>query len=160
MADCVGFEDRRFQPDYDLEAPESVEFADDLLLRVEELIIKKTSDEWLRLFHEAGVPAMPVHFVEGLLDEEQAQANGLVIEQEHYAGGKMQLVGPNANFSDTPLEAVRPSPALGEHTTEILAEAGFPPPRLPPCSNLGPRWDKLRHRVVRRCRARRIQAGV
>ena len=125
MADCVGFEDRRFQPDYDLEAPESVEFADDLLLRVEELIIKKTSDEWLRLFHEAGVPAMPVHFVEGLLDEEQAQANGLVIEQEHYAGGKMQLVGPNANFSDTPLEAVRPSPALGEHTTEILAEAGF-----------------------------------
>jgi crotonobetainyl-CoA:carnitine CoA-transferase CaiB-like acyl-CoA transferase len=68
---------------------------------------------------------MPVQFVEGLLDNEQAQANDLVIEQEHHAGGKMQLVGPNTNFSDTPLDAVRPSPALGEHTAEVLMEAGY-----------------------------------
>jgi crotonobetainyl-CoA:carnitine CoA-transferase CaiB-like acyl-CoA transferase len=125
MADCVGFEDRRFQPGYDLEEPESVEFADDLLVKVEELIAEKTAEDWLRIFHDAGVPAMPVKFLEGLLDEEQAQANGLVIEQEHHAGGKMQLVGPNAKFSDTPMEAVRPSPALGQHTEEVLAEAGY-----------------------------------
>jgi crotonobetainyl-CoA:carnitine CoA-transferase CaiB-like acyl-CoA transferase len=37
----------------------------------------------------------------------------------------MQLVGPNAKFSDTPMEAVRPSPALGQHTEEVLAEAGY-----------------------------------
>ncbi|MDP6822566.1 MAG: CoA transferase [Dehalococcoidia bacterium] len=125
MADCVGFEDRRFRPGYDLEAPESIEFADDLLIKVEELIAEKTAEEWLRLFHEAGVPAMPVLFLEGMLDNEQAQANDLVIEQEHHAAGVMQLVGPSVNFSDTTLEAVRPSPALGGHTAEILAEAGY-----------------------------------
>jgi crotonobetainyl-CoA:carnitine CoA-transferase CaiB-like acyl-CoA transferase len=125
MANCVGFEDRRFLPKYDLEAPEAVEFADDLLVKVEAMIAEKTSEEWLNVFHEAGVPAMPVQFVEGLLDNEQAQANDLVVEHDHHAAGKMQLVGPNANFSDTPLEAARPSPALGEHTAEILAEAGY-----------------------------------
>ena len=125
MADCVGFDDRRFRPGYDLEAPEAVQFADDLLVRVEELIAEKTSEDWLRLFHGAGVPAMPVQFVEGLLDNEQAHANDLVIEQDHHAAGKMQLVGPNTNFSDTPLNAVLPSPALGQHTAEILAEAGY-----------------------------------
>ncbi len=125
MADCVGFDDRRFQQGYDLEAPEAVQFADDLLVRVEKLIAEKTSEDWLRLFHGAGVPAMPVQFVEGLLDNEQAHANDLVIEQDHHAAGKMQLVGPNTNFSDTPLDAVLPSPALGQHTAEILAEAGY-----------------------------------
>ena len=125
MADCVGFDDRRFQPGYDLEVPEAVQFADDLLVRVEKLIAEKTSEDWLRLFHGAGVPAMPVQFVEGLLDNEQAHANDLVIEQDHHAAGKMQLVGPNTNFSDTPLDAVLPSPALGQHTAEILAEAGY-----------------------------------
>jgi crotonobetainyl-CoA:carnitine CoA-transferase CaiB-like acyl-CoA transferase len=125
MSESVGFEDRRFQPGYDLEAPESVEFADSLLENVEGMIAEKTSEEWLSIFHEAGVPAMPVQYVEGLLDNEQAIANGLVIEQEHHAGGKMKLVGPLSNWSETSPEATLPSPALGQHTSEILAEAGY-----------------------------------
>ncbi|MDA1256488.1 MAG: CoA transferase [Chloroflexi bacterium] len=125
MADCVGFTDRRFDPGYDLEAPESVAFADRLLVEVEELMRGKSSEEWLRLFHAAGVPAMPVQFVEGLLENEQVIANDLVIEQDHHAGGKMQLVGPLSNWSKSPPEAKRPSPALGEHTGEVLAELGY-----------------------------------
>ena len=78
MGECVGFEDRRFEPGYDLEAPESIEFADHLLEKVEGLIAEKSSEDWLRIFHEAGVPAMPVQYVDGLLDNEQAIANGLV----------------------------------------------------------------------------------
>ena len=125
MAECVGFEDMRFQPGYDIEATESVEFADDLLEKVERLIAQKSSEEWLRVFHETGVPAMPVEYVDGLLDNEQAIANDLVIEQEHHAGGKMRLVGPVSNWSESSPEAMRPSPALGQHTTEILEEAGY-----------------------------------
>lgn len=125
MSECVGFEDRRFEPGWDLEDPGSVEYADELLIKVEGMIAEKTSEEWLRIFHEAGVPAMPVQFVEGLLDNEQAQANDLVIEQEHHAAGKIQLVGPLSNWSETSPEPVRPSPALGQHTAEVLAEAGY-----------------------------------
>ncbi len=130
MAECVGFEDRRFDPGWDLEAPESVEYADELLVKVEHMVAEKTSEDWLRIFHSAGVPAMPVQFVEGLLDNEQAKANDLVIEHDHHAAGKIQLVGPLSNWSETPLEAIQPSPALGQHTVEVLSEAGFSPAEI------------------------------
>ena len=73
---------------------------------------------------------MPVQFVEGLLDNEQAKANDLVIEHDHHAAGKIQLVGPLSNWSETPLEAIQPSPALGQHTVEVLSEAGFSPTEI------------------------------
>ena len=127
MADCVGFHDIRFEPGWDQEDPAAVEFAEKLLVEVEDMMRKRPAEEWLSAFKESGVPAMPVQFVEGLLDDQQVIANGLVIEQDHHAAGRMQLVGPVSNWSDTRAEAGRPSPALGEHTAEILAEAGYSP---------------------------------
>ena len=71
-----------------------------------------------------GIPAGPVRFVEELFDDPQVRANELVTELEHQDAGKLKMVGPLAQFSGTPLSASA-SPALGQHTDEILRELSY-----------------------------------
>ncbi|NQW17329.1 MAG: CoA transferase [Chloroflexi bacterium] len=124
-ADCLGVEDIRFKEGYDSSSKESTEFAIDLAHRVEHIIRGKSSEAWLRIFDEAGVPAGPLLYVEEMIDHEQARATGMIIEQDHAIGGKVQAAGPLSRWSETPTKAVRNSPGRGEHTREILQEAGF-----------------------------------
>ena len=79
----------------------------------------------MEAFDEIGVPAGPVRFVEELIDDEQVVANDLVVDMEHSVAGPLKMVGPLMTMSDSPLEAKRASPALGEHTDEILGSLGL-----------------------------------
>ena len=87
----------------------------------------KTTEEWLSIFDIAGVPAGPVRFVEELLDDDQVLANDMVVELEHSLAGKIRMLGPMVQMSGTPLKAQSASPALGEHTSEILLNLGYTP---------------------------------
>jgi formyl-CoA transferase len=122
---CLGVEDIRFNDDYDPTTEDSIQFAIDLSHRIEKIILGKTAAEWMRIFHAAGVPSAPVLYVEEMLDHEQSQAVGMIIEQSHPVGGRVRTPGPLSKWSETPLEAVRTSPGRGEHTREILSEAGY-----------------------------------
>ena len=125
MADAVGLHDIRFEPGYDPMSEESIEFNERLLEKARKIFLEKTVDEWLAVLDEAGVPAGPLRFVEELPKNEQVVANDLVVELEHSLAGKVTMVGPPFSMSESPLEAKRASPALGEHTVEILAELGY-----------------------------------
>jgi crotonobetainyl-CoA:carnitine CoA-transferase CaiB-like acyl-CoA transferase len=52
-------------------------------------------------------------------------ANNLRVTLEHSLVGTVHMAGPPLQMSETPLEAQGPSPALGEHTDEILASLGY-----------------------------------
>ena len=91
----------------------------------EKLFRERTVEEWLEAFDRAGVPAGPVRYVQELLDDEQVAANDLVVELDHSLAGKVRMVGPIIKMSETPLSVQGPSPALGEHTDEILASIGL-----------------------------------
>ena len=60
-----------------------------------------------------------------MFDDPQIHANGLVNEAEHRDAGKVKMVGPLAMFSGTPMATEISSPALGEHTWQILGELGY-----------------------------------
>ncbi len=125
MLDVLGLHDIRFDPDYDMFSGETREFNRNLNIQAEEIFRQRTVAEWLRVLDEAGVPAGPVRFIEDLTDDEQVTSNGLVVELEHSVVGKVKMVGPMVKMSETPLEAENASPALGEHTDEVLAECGL-----------------------------------
>lgn len=93
--------------------------------KAEALYRSKTTGEWMEIFERHGVPAGPLYFIEELFNHPQTVANGLQVEMDHPLLGPMKLVGPAFQMSETPLKAEVPSPMLGEHTDEVLAEAGL-----------------------------------
>ena len=124
LLEALGLTDIRFDPGYDPQSPQAVAFGLKLAEQAEEIFKQKTTEEWLAILEQRGIPAGPVRFVEELFDDPQVWANGLVAELEHRDAGKVSMVGPLAQFGETPL-SVLASPALGQHTGEILQELGY-----------------------------------
>jgi crotonobetainyl-CoA:carnitine CoA-transferase CaiB-like acyl-CoA transferase len=61
---------------------------------------------------------------EDLLSDPQVQENGLIVEMDHPHAGPMRQTRPAARFEATPADLRRPAPMVGEHTDEVLMEAG------------------------------------
>ncbi len=130
LLQLLGLHDIRFDPGYDPQSPEAIEFGKELTRQAEAIFRQRTTAEWLRILDEAGIPAGPVRFTEELFEDEQVIANNLVVELEHSVIGRIKMVGPIINMSETPLEARSASPALGEHTDEVLSALGYSPAQV------------------------------
>ena len=125
LLETLHLTDESMVPDWDPSRPESREYTRNLERRAEDLFRSKPSAEWLRILEERNIPAGPVRFIEEMFDDPQVVANGLVDEFVHSQEGKVRMVGPYATFSGTPLSHAPSSPALGEHTSEILEWLGY-----------------------------------
>ena len=137
LIDLVGLHDIRFEPNHDPYSEETRLFYDKLNTQMEGIFKEKSVAEWLSILDAAGVPAGPVRFVEELVDDEQVSSNGLVVELEHSVVGKVKMVGPMVKMSETPLEPTLASPALGEHTSDVLLEHGYSPDQIEELREIG-----------------------
>ncbi|GAA4117020.1 CaiB/BaiF CoA transferase family protein [Aminobacter aganoensis] len=70
----------------------------------------------------SGVPASPINNIGQAFADPQAIARGMRMDLDDGHGNKLPSVRAPMVMSETPLSYVRPSPRLGEHTAEILAE--------------------------------------
>ena len=84
-----------------------------------------TSAEWLARLEAEGVPCAPVLTRSEMIRHPQIVANGGVVEHDHPAAGRLRQARPAARFSRTGFALRQPGALLGEHTEEVLAEAGF-----------------------------------
>ena len=116
LLDALGLTDVNLESGYDPNTPEAQEYAHSLLKRAEAVFRQKTSGEWLALFEQQSIPAGPLRFVEELIEDPQVLANGLLVEVEHQAAGRLKTLGPVAQFSETPFPSASSSPTLGQHT--------------------------------------------
>lgn len=90
-----------------------------------EIMRTRTSAEWEALLTEADIPVAPLWRGEELFDDPHLKAVGLFDEVEHPTEGRMHQVGFPVEFGKTPASIRRQSPRLGEHTAEVLREAGY-----------------------------------
>lgn len=129
VLEATGLKDPRFRPDgsFDLHPPGWEEEGPKLVAEAEALFRSKTTEEWSDILERHGVPNGPLYFVEELFDHPQTHANGLVCELEHPVLGRMRMVGPAFQMSESPLEPQGASPPLGGDTDAVLAEAGYSP---------------------------------
>lgn len=86
---------------------------------------KKTVREWIPILDKYGIRWGKVQTVLEATKDEQAWANGYFTTLEHPEAGKVQLVMSPVQFSDTKPEVKSPAPMLGQHTEEVLQEAGY-----------------------------------
>jgi crotonobetainyl-CoA:carnitine CoA-transferase CaiB-like acyl-CoA transferase len=95
------------------------------------------SATWLERMDAAGIPAGPILDVAAALASPQAQALGSRVPLEHETLGRVDQVGIPFVLAGTPASIRRPPPTLGEHTDEILVEAGYDQPAIDRLRSLG-----------------------
>ena len=97
------------------------------LALTQSVLLERTTAEWMQRLEAEGVPCAPVLTRSEMIRHPQILANGIVVETEHPKAGRLRQARNAARFSETVPEHRRGAPGLGEHTAEILAEAGFTP---------------------------------
>lgn len=89
------------------------------------IIATKTRQEWLDLLGETNVPMMVVNSLDDLITDPHLKATGFWQEVEHPEEGKIRMSSPPMNLSKTPASIRRLAPRLGQHSVEIMREAGI-----------------------------------
>ncbi|HWA61872.1 MAG TPA: CaiB/BaiF CoA-transferase family protein [Caulobacteraceae bacterium] len=74
---------------------------------------------------EADVAWAPMQTAAELADDPFAEAAGCFVEVEDVSGARFRAPASPARFRGKPTQAKRPAPGLGQHTREVLLEAGY-----------------------------------
>jgi CoA:oxalate CoA-transferase len=93
-----------------------------LLPRLEEIIRRRTVDEWLKDFRAVRVPAAAVNNLDRAFAEPPVAERGMIVEYEHPEAGRVRVPGNPIRMSGIPANAAAPAPLLGEHTDDVLSE--------------------------------------
>lgn len=99
----------------------------DIQADVRAVMLTRTSDEWVEFFAQSDICFTPVLTLEEMCNHPQVAARGMIIKLTDLKGSgrDIPLTGVAVKLSGTPGEAKLIFPALGEHTDEVLAQAGY-----------------------------------
>lgn len=101
------------------------------------LIALRSTADWLAICQRVDIPAAPVTALDDLADDPHLRAVGYFTELDDPGMGRLRYPGVATRF-DGQRPPVRHAPRLGEHTREVLAQAGVPAAQI---DNLARRAD-------------------
>ncbi len=103
---------------------------DVLNAEIEAITVTNTSAHWIALLNEASVPAGPINRIDEVFADPQVKHLKMAAPVHHPSLGDIELVAQGVGFADCPFEIRSPTPELGEHTDEVLREAGYEPAEI------------------------------
>jgi crotonobetainyl-CoA:carnitine CoA-transferase CaiB-like acyl-CoA transferase len=98
---------------------------DALYQLVADELAQRSTAEWRQLLPESDIPIFPMHTFETLLQDEHLAATGFFQQTEHPVVGTIVETAVPSEWSGTPPNRRTPVPVLGQHTAEVLREAGY-----------------------------------
>ena len=96
-----------------------------LAARIEAITSAQPRAHWLSLLDSHDIPCGPINDYAQVFADPQVLARNMVVETDHPTLGRLRTLGSPIKLSATPPDVSRRAPQLGEHTGEVLTEAGF-----------------------------------
>jgi crotonobetainyl-CoA:carnitine CoA-transferase CaiB-like acyl-CoA transferase len=84
-----------------------------------------TTEYWVSVLNEAGVPCGKVNSVAEVFEDPQIRSQEMILDVDHPGHGIIRLLGFPIKLSGTPCRIRRSAPELGEHSDAILTELGY-----------------------------------
>ena len=87
---------------------------------------KRSTAEWIAALEEADIPVQRMNTLDDIIGDPHLDAIGYFRSVEHPTEGRIRSMAVPSEWSESPPEYRHHAPRLGEHTREILREAGLP----------------------------------
>jgi crotonobetainyl-CoA:carnitine CoA-transferase CaiB-like acyl-CoA transferase len=90
-----------------------------------ELFRTRTTAQWIELLERLDIPVAPMNSIEDVVRDRHLNESGFFYMESHPSEGQLRSMRTPTGWSDTPTGTPRPAPRLGEHSAEVLREAGY-----------------------------------
>jgi crotonobetainyl-CoA:carnitine CoA-transferase CaiB-like acyl-CoA transferase len=94
---------------------------------IAEEMTKRTTAEWVEALERADIPVQRMNSLEDILADPHLAAIGYFSLREHPSEGRIRTLAVPSEWSESQPEYRRHAPRLGEHTRDVLTEAGYSP---------------------------------
>ena len=122
---ATGIHDPRYDEGFE-RTPDALRVAGAALTaEADAIFLRRTTADWVAHMVAHDVPCGPLRFIDEMHTDAQVLANGYIADYEHTMLGPLRGPVPIVQMSGTPTRIQRASPALGEHTDEMLTSLGF-----------------------------------
>ncbi|UPX16223.1 Succinate--hydroxymethylglutarate CoA-transferase [Ascochyta rabiei] len=97
-----------------------VQHRDILEKQIEDIVITKTTEDWLKIFNNTGLPYAKVNDLWDTMHHDHVRARNMIVEIDHPSCGRMELINSPVKYSRSQPNIRSAPPLLGQHTDEIL----------------------------------------
>jgi len=122
--DLIGRPELLQEPKYATQEARSLDYEGAYALVAGEMATR-TTDEWIAALEGADIPVQRMNSLADIVSDPHLAAIGYFREVEHPSEGRIRAMAVPSEWSDSAPEYRRHAPRLGEHTREVLREAGF-----------------------------------